>query len=251
MDKRIVHAGNAPCVFVADVHLSHEGPEHMETFLAWIESLADTETDLPPHVFLLGDLFDFWFPGIDSLHPAYRKAVDRLTALDERLSLHFAAGNRDFHLVPEFQARGIDALDGAFVVETGDGNRRLYASHGDELCIHDTGYQRYKRIIRSAPLLALARSLPPGLKRRIVRKMSAGSEAHIECTPGPELEVPEEVYRDLLTTYDKVIHGHTHPEEGIAEGREDARVVVLRPWQGPENSCRLPENPSDLSDLSD
>lgn len=232
METRRIDSLGSPCLFAADVHLSHEAVEKADRFMAWMESLRNRG---PCHLFILGDLFDSWFPGIDRLFPFYGFMKGRLADCAKHTPIHFAAGNRDFHLVSDLRRldQGIDAIDGVYEVILG--SRRIHASHGDELCVNDKGYQRYKQFIRSSPMRLIAHMLPNSLKRIIVDRMAAGSRAHIDKTRKAELEVPMTAYDELLLKYDAVVHGHTHPLPGQRPGTLSSHVCVLSPWESPDD----------------
>ncbi len=236
MESRLIDCRGVSCLFLADAHLSHETPVKAKRFLSWVETLKGTQ---PPHLFILGDLFDVWFPGIERIESFYTTFMDHLEEMAATIPMHFLAGNRDFHLVEDLKRRNskIDALDGYFVVKSG--NRSFYVSHGDELCINDLSYQRYKRFIRSAPMISLAQILPGQLKRRIVAGMSKRSRMHIRETIKTDLEIPPDIYDVLLKKYDAVIHGHTHPPFGHPPGILISHVCVLSAWEGPADVLSL------------
>ena len=82
--------------FVGDAHLGSllfkDKEEHDNRFISWLD-MACADSD---EVFLMGDIFDFWFEFAHSIPPGYDKI---LAALKEKCStgkkIHFVCGNHD------------------------------------------------------------------------------------------------------------------------------------------------------------
>jgi UDP-2,3-diacylglucosamine hydrolase len=75
------------------------------------------------------------------------------------VSIEAIAGNRDFLLDRSFAERTGVALRGEEWVTEVAGRRALLL-HGDTLCTLDRAYQRYRKVVRSPLVRALARLLP-------------------------------------------------------------------------------------------
>ena len=60
---------------------------------------------------------------------------------------------------------------------------RLRLLHGDQLLLDDVGYQRLKRVLRSAPLRLLARHLPAALSHALGRRIRKYSSRAVQAKP--------------------------------------------------------------------
>ena len=94
-------------IFLSDSHLKRAadpGYRALMAFLGMMKGPAPAEegqgddlsislTDL----FLVGDIFDFWFSKGRRVYPEYREIVERLDELSKSgIRVHFCEGNHDF-----------------------------------------------------------------------------------------------------------------------------------------------------------
>src|SRR5690606_6723402 len=137
-----MHALQAPpswrCIdFISDLHL-HAGLPR--TAHAFFNHLRHSRADA---VFILGDLFEAWV-GDDMRHePFEAQCTAELAAAGKRLYLGLMVGNRDFLLGLDMaQACHAHLLPDPTVLEA-FGQRTLLV-HGDELCLADETYLRFR-----------------------------------------------------------------------------------------------------------
>lgn len=213
------------CVdFVSDLHLDAAAPQ---TFLAWRHYLSHTPADA---VFILGDLFEVWV-GDDAADPGSFEArcARALRKASGRCALFFLSGNRDFLLGNAFaRASGLQRLEDPTVLAYA--GRRWLLSHGDTLCLDDTDYLAFHRLVRSASwqLEFLAQALPA--RREQARLMRERSETRKKSAPrwidADDQEACAWLRASDCTT---LIHGHTHQpaDHAIAPGLQR---VVLSDW---------------------
>ena len=91
-------------VFVGDVHLDRDD-EHLEGFLAFLESLRPTVGRL---VFM-GDLFNVWIGRRDLEQPHQRAVLERLEAMRrDGVSVRYIEGNRDYRIAEAYAGRALD-----------------------------------------------------------------------------------------------------------------------------------------------
>ncbi len=215
--------------FVSDAHLGarsavDEAPQRsrFHDFLATLPGRAKT-------LYIVGDLFDFWFE--------YRTAIPRdlfptLAALDRLriggVEIVYLNGNHDFWLGPFLRdTLGIRTVDGACPVEAQ--GRRLWLHHGDGLVGGDLGYKVLRRVLRSPISVRLYQLLHPDLGiplAHAVSELSRRSRGH-----GP-LE-PERLWREIAQPrfdegYDAVLVGHFHRVHEQRDGNR--QFIVLGDW---------------------
>lgn len=216
-------------LLISDLHLDAAAPGIARQFVAFLRGEAREAGAL----YILGDLFEAWL-GDDDPDPAVREIVRELRALrDAGVPTYFMHGNRDFLVGQRFAAEtGCTLLQDGTVVDLH--GERVLLLHGDVLCTADTSYQRLRRILRNPLTLFVLRNLGLETRRKLGRKLRAGSQMHVGSTAAEIMDVtPSEVVRTLqragVTT---MVHGHTHRPAIHAlqvDGRP-ARRIVLGDW---------------------
>jgi UDP-2,3-diacylglucosamine hydrolase len=219
--------------FISDLHLSEHTPR---TFEAWAGYMQSTPADA---LFILGDLFEVWV-GDDARLPdsfAARAAAVLCDAASRR-SVGFMAGNRDFLVGAGLaQATGMTLLQDPTVFSFGE--RRWLLSHGDALCLGDTGYQAFRAQVRGAAWQQAFLAQPLPVRQAVARGLRQESEAH---------KASDRVYSDVDTAAalqwleasdaQVLVHGHTHqPAEHALDARH--RRIVLSDWDADAVPPRL------------
>jgi UDP-2,3-diacylglucosamine hydrolase len=225
-----------PCLtegslIIGDLHLDPHDPEDCSRFSAWLQGIA------PPHLVVLGDLFDAWIGPKHEEAAGARVVTAALAALCAGgAGLHVLHGNRDFLLGPSFEAKtGAQIHAQGFDATLEDGTR-LALIHGDELCSRDIAYQRLRRILRSPLLLALAPRLPRALAGAIARRLRRASTAALKIKQGGVKAMQEEACRSLARRRHAalVLAGHAHRarDEMLSDG---PRWMVVDAFGGPQD----------------
>ena len=116
-------------------------------------------------LYILGDLFDFWFEYRTVIPRGFMPVLSALARLDERhLDLHYVAGNHDFW-VRDFLTEEMGFRMHFDPVETMIEGRRFFLHHGDGVAKNDKGYRIMKRVFRYPPNIFLYSLLHPDLCR--------------------------------------------------------------------------------------
>jgi UDP-2,3-diacylglucosamine hydrolase len=202
--------------FLSDFHLgvpdaatSLQREKVIVTFLDSIKPDAYT-------IFLVGDMFDFWFEYRHVVPKGYVRLLGKLAELsDAGIQLHFFVGNHDMWMKNYFQQElGITVY---FQPQTFTfNNTSFYIGHGDGLGPGDQGYKMMKKVFRHPVAKWLFSILPPaigvGLAQYFSRK-SRGAEGHIEEKfLGEEKEWLLIYSRDVLQKqkHNFFVFGHRH-----------------------------------------
>lgn len=197
--------------FVSDLHLSDATPA---TFELWAHYLRTTQADA---VFILGDLFEVWI-GDDARAPGSfaQRAADVLQEAASLRPMSFMVGNRDF-LVGAAMLRdcGVVALPDPTLLDAW--GQRILLSHGDELCLSDTEYQRFRGEVRRDAWRLAFLAKPLAERERLARSMRDASEAAKRAKFSGK-PVAEWVDVDAAAAVSwmhasgsrTLIHGHTH-----------------------------------------
>lgn len=135
---------NRLAYFVSDLHLNQSTPKTLEAFENWLASISQNKS----LVFILGDLFEAWIGDdySDEVSSRVQTAIRSSTAAGSKL--YFMQGNRDFLLGDDFcSSCSLELiLDPEFLRV---GNQIVLLSHGDQLCIDDRAYQKFRKTSRS------------------------------------------------------------------------------------------------------
>lgn len=211
--------------FVADLHLRADEPERLRRFVAWLPGLGTRG-----HLFVLGDLFDAWVGAKNLRVEGFRPALDALAAAAAGgLRVVVIHGNRDFLLDGTFEKR-TGALVAGDACRVRLGRRRALLLHGDTLCTRDRAYLRYRRVVRSPPVRAIARTLPLGLALAVAGGLRGRSRAALAGKPAQTtaLDVEEGLRLAEEAGCEALMCGHVHaPSVRVGRGRV---LLVLPAW---------------------
>ena len=209
--------------FISDLHLNADEPA---TVAAWRHYLKHTSADA---LFILGDLFEVWVGDdvIDVGPGSFEHACAlALREAASRLALFFMHGNRDFlvgqALMDFCHAR---LLDDPTVL--GFAGQRWLLSHGDALCLDDTDYMQFRKLVRSSAWQNDFLAKPLAERQAIARGLRQQSEARKQIV-ADYADVDAVATRQWLAAADAsvMIHGHTHKPALHALGDGYSRVVL-------------------------
>lgn len=194
--------------FISDLHLhAHD----MQTYSAWCDYLQNTNAHA---IFILGDLFEVWVGDdvLTALAPSSfeYQCVSALRAASARADVFIMQGNRDFLMGKALmQAAGCTLLDDPTVLEFSD--QRWLLSHGDALCLDDTDYMQFRRMVRSADWQQIFLGKPLAERLEIARTMREASASR-KSAEISYADVDTAAANGLLAQHhaQHMIHGHTH-----------------------------------------
>lgn len=135
--------------FASDFHLGVAArvpsQEREAQLVAWMEAIRhDAEA-----VYLVGDLFEFWFEWKKVIPKGYVRFLGKIAQLvDEGIPVHVFTGNHDMWLFDYLETEIGVTLHRDPVVFTAQG-KRIMIGHGDGLGPGDHGYKRLKRLFRN------------------------------------------------------------------------------------------------------
>ncbi len=222
-------AAGRKTLLISDLHLDPSAAGIARQFVGFLRGAAREACAL----YILGDLFEAWL-GDDDPDPAVRDIVRELRALhDAGVPTFFLHGNRDFLVGHRFaQETGCTLLDDGTIVDLH--GERVLLLHGDVLCTADTSYQRLRRILRNPLTLFVLRHLGLDTRRKLGRKLRAGSQMHVGSIAPSIMDVtPEEVVKALRRAGVRtMVHGHTHRPaiHSLQVDGQPARRIVLGDW---------------------
>lgn len=202
--------------FLSDFHLGvptpHESLEREKLIVQFLNTIKDEAAE----IFIVGDMFDFWYEYKYVVPRGYTRLLGKLAELsDAGIKLHFFVGNHDMWMTDYFQQE----LNMAVYHEPHDfewNGKTFLVGHGDGLGPGDKGYKRLKKIFRN-PLCQWAFGvLPPrigmGLANFFSRRSRAKTAIIEETFFGEDREWLILYCKKVLEEkhYDFFIFGHRH-----------------------------------------
>jgi UDP-2,3-diacylglucosamine hydrolase len=215
--------------FLSDAHLGVDTPEQEGARTARLHDFLNSLPGRASSLYIVGDLFDFWFEYATAIPRLHFRTLAVLQRLRETgLDIAYLNGNHDFWLGTFFRdTLGIRTIDGAATVQAQ--GRRLWLHHGDGLMGGDLGYRALRGVLRSRAGIALYRYLHPDLGIPFAHTVSRWSR----LSRGDRPLKPEPLWREIAEPrfregYDGVLIGHFHH---AYERREPGReFFILGDW---------------------
>ncbi|GAB3932463.1 UDP-2,3-diacylglucosamine diphosphatase [Mucilaginibacter myungsuensis] len=221
--------------FASDFHLgtpSFIGSRERELrVVQWLDTIKADAAE----VFLVGDVFDFWFEYKTVVPKGYTRFLGKLAELaDMGIKLYFFKGNHDMWMFDYLvQELGATIISDEMVIERG--GKKIYIHHGDGLGPGDTKYKFLKKIFRSKLCQWLFARLHPNLGIGIATGWSQHSRAanmKEEIAKPGEQEWLVKFCNDTIQAeyYDYLIFGHRHIPLDIVLKNQRSRYVNLGEW---------------------
>jgi UDP-2,3-diacylglucosamine hydrolase len=212
----ITTSENKKIYFASDQHLGAPTPEaslpREKKFVAWLDTIKEDAGT----IFLLGDLFDFWFEYKTVVPKGFVRVLGKLAELkDAGIDIYFFVGNHDLWMQDYFQKElNIPVFHKS---QEFDINGKFFLiGHGDGLGPSDHGYKRMKKVFTFPFFKWLFRWLHPDIGVRlgnyfsVKNKLISGDEDARFL--GEENEWLAQYCRKKLTEkhYDFFVFGHRH-----------------------------------------
>jgi UDP-2,3-diacylglucosamine hydrolase len=194
-------------VFLSDAHLRNQVDEGYHRIMKFLDFSGDHIDDL----YILGDLFDFWFCRDNHIYPGFKTVIEKLVNLKKRgMRIHLFEGNHDFFLGDYFTTtHGITVFtESAYIALDG---RSILISHGDTVDRTNRKYLLLRKLLRSGLFYRIQRCIPPSVLWKIARASSTVSK---ELTIESETIIAKKMEEFALNKFhegiDAVILGHCH-----------------------------------------
>ena len=133
--------------FASDIHLGAGGPAAARAvekrFVAWLDEVS-RDADA---VFILGDLFDFWFEYKRVVPKGFVRVLGKLCELTDRgIRVVFMTGNHDMWVRDYFEAEcGVEVYTSPRIMELA--GKRVFLAHGDNMKIDHLPVLRFMNAV--------------------------------------------------------------------------------------------------------
>lgn len=198
-------------LFLSDAHLGIGTPEDQDKRVKFLFECLDHYAPRMEKLFIMGDLFDFWFEWRHVILKQYFHVLCKLSQLNSNgVELHYLAGNHDFALGSFIRKEiGMQLHLHNFQFES-DG-KRFFLLHGDGLAPADWGYRILKRVLRSRFNQRLFSALHPDFGLWLAHKSSHTSRKYSRRRWDIDSEAYLQTARKLIEQgNDYVLIAHTH-----------------------------------------
>jgi UDP-2,3-diacylglucosamine hydrolase len=241
--------------FFSDAHLGIGTPEEDRAKERRLVSFLDTVRSNGRELFIVGDLFDYWFEYRTVVPKGYVRLLGKLASLtDAGIAITYLAGNHDFWMRGYLQEELGISVQGEPIERILEG-KRFYICHGDGLDPADRGYRFLKRVFRNPLNITLFSMLHPDLATRFARWSSDTSRKHTGEEAREDRSLVEFASGKIIDGCDVVIMGHshapslTHLDGGVYVNLGDwmrhnsfavfdGRTVTLHTWNGAPEPTR-------------
>jgi UDP-2,3-diacylglucosamine hydrolase len=202
--------------FLSDFHLGAPNRAiSLEREKRIVQFLDEIKKDAA-EIFIVGDLFDFWYEYRKVVPKGYTRILGKLGQLtDSGIFIHFFVGNHDMWMSGYFEEElNIPVFHEPKIFEWN--NTKFYIGHGDGLGPGDLGYKFIKKIFRNKFCQWLFGLLPPavgvGLADYFSRKSRAVTGQIDEHFLGEEKEWLIIYSKEILEKqhFDYFVFGHRH-----------------------------------------
>ncbi|MDT7831254.1 UDP-2,3-diacylglucosamine diphosphatase [Flavobacteriaceae bacterium S356] len=221
--------------FASDHHLGAPTPEaslpREQKFVAWLDLIKkDAEA-----LFILGDLFDFWFEYKTVVPKGFVRVLGKLAEIrDSGIPIYFFVGNHDLWMRDYFE-KELDIPVYHKPQEFTINEKTFLIGHGDGLGPGDKGYKRMKKVFTFPLFQWMFRWLHPDIGMKlghyfsVKNKMISGDEDAQFL--GEDNEWLVQYCKRKLTEkhYDYFVFGHRHLPLEIDLGT-NAMYINLGDW---------------------
>ena len=221
--------------FSSDNHLGAPTKEESfpreKKFVKWLDEVKEDAAA----IFLLGDLFDFWFEYKTVVPKGFVRTLGKLAEIsDSGIPIYFFVGNHDLWMNDYFEKElNIPTYHDSkeFIFN----NKTFLIGHGDGKGPNDKGYKRMKKVFTNPFLKWIYRWLHPDIGMRIAHHLSvknkliSGDEDNIFLGDNKEWLAAYAKRKLENKHYDYFVFAHRHLPMEIKVG-ENSTYFNLGDW---------------------
>jgi UDP-2,3-diacylglucosamine hydrolase len=220
--------------FASDFHLGAPSESasraREKRIIRWIESVESEVSAL----FLVGDIFDFWFEYPHVVPKGFVRFLGKLAALCDRgIPVYFFHGNHDMWMF-DYLEKEIGIKIYKDLVTLSSANQKILIGHGDGLGPGDYTYKFLKSVFRNPLLQWLFKWLHPTVGFSIATGWSSHSRINNDNKEDLNKNENEWLYQyckniEQQNHHDYYVFGHRHLPLEISINN-DATYINLGEW---------------------
>ena len=217
--------------FVSDVHLGLQAFDPADREARFVSFLRDLPQETAA-LYMLGDIWDFWYEYRDVVPKGYVRVFAALMELMDRgVEVYFFQGNHDIWTYSYFESLGMKRLVQPCKVEIG--GKTFCLGHGDGLGPTPFGYRCIKAIFNCRPLQVLFSMLHPWFAYRLGNVWSKNSrlshkeEYKFKGEGEPLYQFAQGYLKEHKVDYFIFGHFHSAVDTVLPDG---CRLLMLKDW---------------------
>jgi UDP-2,3-diacylglucosamine hydrolase len=202
--------------FISDFHLGvpndSDSRKREDKIVSWLNSISNDVQIL----YLMGDVFDYWFEYKEVVPRGYVRLLGKLAELsDAGVELHYFTGNHDMWVF-DYLPKEIGLQIHRAPIQKEYNGKKFFLGHGDGLGPGDFGYKFIKKVFANKMAQWLFARVHPntgiGLMKFFSRKSRIATGNSDDVYLGDDKEWLMIYSREVLQKehYDYFIFGHRH-----------------------------------------
>lgn len=224
--------------FISDAHLGSLAIPHRRQQERRLVRFLDEIKTKAQAVYLLGDIFDFWFEYQTVVPKGYTRFLGKISELtDMGIEVHFFIGNHDLWCFDYLEQEcGVVVHHNSQTIEIGD--QTFYLSHGDGLGDNDWKFKLIRGVFHNKACQCMFRWLHPALgmsfglnwaKHSRLKHGLDGGDPPYQGEKNEPLVIFAKQYLKVHPEVDFFVFGHRHIELDLMISRQ-TRLIVLGDW---------------------
>lgn len=221
--------------FISDFHLGvpndTDSRKREDKIVAWLNSIRNDVQIL----FLMGDVFDYWFEYKEVVPRGYVRLLGKLAELsDAGVEMHYFTGNHDMWVF-DYLPKEIGLQIHRAPIQREYNGKKFFLGHGDGLGPGDYGYKFIKKVFANKLAQWLFARIHPntgiGLMKFFSRRSRIATGTSDDVYLGDNKEWLMIYSREVLQKehYDYFIFGHRHMPLDKALS-DNSRYINLGEW---------------------
>lgn len=198
--------------FAGDFHLGRPNKDSSllreKKIIEWLNYIKKDAQE----VFLMGDLFDFWFEYKNVIPKDNLRFLSTISnMINQGINFHYFIGNHDLWIINYFEELGIKIYNSPQIFKIN--SKTLLIGHGDGLGKGDTGYKILKAIFNNKLFQYLFRWVHPDIGIPL-GKLLSGTKSKMELTKKAKIN-DDRIFEYCLEFNKKnliniFVFGHSH-----------------------------------------
>jgi UDP-2,3-diacylglucosamine hydrolase len=221
----------SPVCFLSDCHLPLIPKKGREN---WITDVVRFLRDIASQnatIFLVGDLFDFWFEWKHSIPGKAFSVLSELRKLVEAdVKIVYLSGNHDGHL-GSFLENEVGLTVSRKPIDVLIDGKKFHIIHGDGIAPQDTGYRILRSLVRWGPTEKIYKFVHPDFGIWFADKVSAVSHSTGGNKAARQFnDYKEYAMKKLDDGFNFVVMGHVHKSRYVPH--DNGGFMAIGDWMG-------------------